>query len=88
MPHHAHNPNNYGRALMSAPSQAIAPNPRTNLLNVYIGYRLQIKWCFNQKKTPRYPGNEGWSHIFSPCNPILFAICTNTFGKFCKQDVK
>jgi hypothetical protein len=36
-------PNNYGRALMSAIPQAIAPNPHTNLLNVYI-YRLQIKW--------------------------------------------
>jgi hypothetical protein len=35
-PHQAHNPNNYGRALLSAPPQAIAPNPHTNLLNVYI----------------------------------------------------
>jgi hypothetical protein len=34
--HQAHNPNNYGRALMSAPPQATAPNPHTNLLNVYI----------------------------------------------------
>jgi hypothetical protein len=31
-----HNPNNYGRALMSAIAQAITPNPHTNLLNVYI----------------------------------------------------
>jgi hypothetical protein len=36
MPHQAHNPNNYGRALLSAPPQAIAPNPHTNLLSVYI----------------------------------------------------
>jgi hypothetical protein len=36
MPHQAHNPNNYGTALMSAPPQVIAPNLHTNLLNVYI----------------------------------------------------
>jgi hypothetical protein len=41
------NPNNYGRALLSAPSQAIAPHPHTNLLNVI--YRLQIKWGFKNK---------------------------------------
>jgi hypothetical protein len=35
-PHKAHNPNNYGAALMSAIPQAITPNPHTNLLNVYI----------------------------------------------------
>jgi hypothetical protein len=35
-PHQAPNPNNYERALLSAPPQAIAPNPHTNLLNVYI----------------------------------------------------
>jgi hypothetical protein len=34
--HQAHNPNNYGRALISALLQATAPNPHTNLLNVYI----------------------------------------------------
>jgi NADH-ubiquinone oxidoreductase chain 4 len=33
MPHQAHNLNNYGRALMSALLQAIAPNSHTNLLN-------------------------------------------------------
>jgi hypothetical protein len=36
MPQHGHNPNNYGRALMSVSPQAIAPNPHTNFLNVYI----------------------------------------------------
>jgi hypothetical protein len=36
MPHQAHNPNNYRRAILSAPPQDIAPNPHTNLLNVYI----------------------------------------------------
>jgi hypothetical protein len=36
MPHQAHNPNNYRKALMSAPPQTIAPNPLTNLLHVYI----------------------------------------------------
>jgi hypothetical protein len=35
-PHQAPNPNDYGRALLSAPPQAIAPNPHTNLLNVCI----------------------------------------------------
>jgi hypothetical protein len=35
-PHQAHNPNDYGRALLSAPPQAIAPNPHTNLMNIYI----------------------------------------------------
>jgi hypothetical protein len=34
-PHQAHNPNNNGRAQMSAPPQVITPNPHTNLLNVY-----------------------------------------------------
>jgi hypothetical protein len=48
MPHQTHNPNNYGRALMSAIPQAITPIPHTNLLN-YI-YRLQIKLGFNPKK--------------------------------------
>jgi hypothetical protein len=44
------NPNNYGRALMNAPPQAIAPNPHTNLLDVYIqiankmGFQQQEKW--------------------------------------------
>jgi hypothetical protein len=36
---------------MSALPQAIASNPHTNLLNVYIYiYRLQIKLGFNKKK--------------------------------------
>jgi hypothetical protein len=35
-PHQAPNPNNYERALLIAPPQAIAPNPHTNLLNVHI----------------------------------------------------
>jgi hypothetical protein len=48
MPHKAHNPNNYGRALMSAPPQAIAPNPYTNLLNVYI--QVANKMGFQPKK--------------------------------------
>jgi hypothetical protein len=34
--HQAPNPNNYGRALLNALPQAIAPNSHTNLLNVYI----------------------------------------------------
>jgi hypothetical protein len=36
MPHQVPNPNNYGRAIMSDPPQAIAPNPHTNLLHVHI----------------------------------------------------
>jgi hypothetical protein len=47
MPQQGHNSNNYGRALMSAILQAIAPNPHTNLLIVYVYIyicRLQIKW--------------------------------------------
>jgi hypothetical protein len=35
-PHQAPNPNNYGRAILSSPPQAIAPNPHINLLIVYI----------------------------------------------------
>jgi hypothetical protein len=35
MPHQTPNPNNNGTALLSAPPQATAPNPHTNLLNVY-----------------------------------------------------
>jgi hypothetical protein len=49
-PHQAHNPNNHGRALLSAPPQAIAPNPHTTLLNVQYMYGLQMKWGFNKKK--------------------------------------
>jgi hypothetical protein len=37
-----------GRALMSALSQAIAPNPYTNLLNVYI--QIANKMGFQQKE--------------------------------------
>jgi hypothetical protein len=33
---------------MSAPPQAIAPDPHTNLLNVYI--HIANKWGFNNKK--------------------------------------
>jgi hypothetical protein len=45
----APNPNSYGRALMSVPPQAIAPNPHTNLLNVYI--QLANEMGFQKKKT-------------------------------------
>jgi hypothetical protein len=43
----AHNLNNYIWALMSVPPQAIAPNPHTNLLNVYI--QIANKMGFQQK---------------------------------------
>jgi hypothetical protein len=46
MPNQAPNPKNYGRALLSVPPQAIAPNPHTNLLNVYI--QLANKMGFQQ----------------------------------------
>jgi hypothetical protein len=46
-PHQAHNPNNYGRALMSALPQAIAPNPHTNLLNVYIQIANKMEFTKN-----------------------------------------
>jgi hypothetical protein len=49
-PQQGHKLNNYGRALMSVIPQAITPNPHTNLLNVHIYNRLQIKWNFNKKK--------------------------------------
>jgi hypothetical protein len=56
-----HNPNNYGKALMSAILQAITPNPQTNLPNVCVyiyiyiyiythTHRLQIKWGLTKKK--------------------------------------
>jgi hypothetical protein len=49
-----HNPNNYGKALMSAIPQAITPKPHTNLLNVYIHIYIYIyianKMEFQQKK--------------------------------------
>jgi hypothetical protein len=48
-PHQAYNPNNYRRALMSAPSQAITPNPHTNLQNVYI--QIASKIGFQQQKS-------------------------------------
>jgi hypothetical protein len=47
-PHQAPNPNSYGRALLSVPPQAIAPNPHTSLLNVYI--QLANKMGFQQKQ--------------------------------------
>jgi hypothetical protein len=40
---------NYGRALMSAPPQAIAPNSYTNWLNVHIQI-AKLKWDFNNNK--------------------------------------
>jgi hypothetical protein len=39
MPHQAPNPNNYGRALLSASPQATAPNPYTNLLANKMGFQ-------------------------------------------------
>jgi hypothetical protein len=48
MPNQAPSPNNYERALLSAPPQAIAPNPHTNLLNVYI--QLANKMGFQQQQ--------------------------------------
>jgi hypothetical protein len=50
MPHQAPNPNNYGRALLSANPQAIAPNPHTNLLNIYIYIQIANKIGFQQQK--------------------------------------
>jgi hypothetical protein len=47
-PHQAPNPNNYGRALLSALPQAIAPNPHTNFQNVYIHFANKIG--FQKKK--------------------------------------
>jgi hypothetical protein len=47
MPQQGHNPNNYGRALMSAPPQAIAPNPYTNFVNVYV--QIANKMGFQQQ---------------------------------------
>jgi hypothetical protein len=44
--------NNYGRALLSAPPQAIASNPHTNLLNVYI--QLANKIGFQQQQNLGY----------------------------------
>jgi hypothetical protein len=43
-----YNPNNYGRALMSAPPQGIAPSPHINLLNVNI--QIANKMEFQQQK--------------------------------------
>jgi hypothetical protein len=36
--------------------------------------------------TPRV--SDFYTQIFSSCNPILFAICTSTFSKLCKQHIK
>jgi hypothetical protein len=49
-PHQAHNLSNYGRALMSAISQAITPNPHTNLLNVYIQIANEMGFQTTTKK--------------------------------------
>jgi hypothetical protein len=57
----APNPNNYGRALMSAPPQAIAPNPHTNLLNVYI--QLANKMGFKKKFPARHGTKDGFTFL-------------------------
>jgi hypothetical protein len=45
---------------MGAPPKAIAPNPHTNLLNVYICiYILQIKWGFDKKNYISFPAALG-----------------------------
>jgi hypothetical protein len=49
-PHQAYNTNNYGRALMSVPPQAIAPNPHTNLLSVYEYIHIANKMRVQQRK--------------------------------------
>jgi hypothetical protein len=49
MPQQGHNPNNYGRALMSAIPQAITPNPHTNSLNVYT--QIANKMGFQKKNS-------------------------------------
>jgi hypothetical protein len=49
-PHQAPNPNNYGRALMSAPPRTIAPKSHTNLLNVYIQIANKMGFKKKQKK--------------------------------------
>jgi hypothetical protein len=56
LPISAHNPNNHGRALMSVPSQAIAPNPHTNLLNVciQIANKMGFQQQQQQKKCKRH----------------------------------
>jgi hypothetical protein len=47
---------------MSAPPQAIAPNPRTNLLNVYI--QIANKIGFQQQQQKLNPHNIGYSVSF------------------------
>jgi hypothetical protein len=49
MPQQGHNPNNHGRALMSAIPRAITPNPHTNLLIVYIYMQIANKMGFQKK---------------------------------------
>jgi hypothetical protein len=56
-PHQAHNPNNYGRALMCGIPQAITPNSHTNLLNVYI--QIANKMGFKKKKEHQYTADKG-----------------------------
>jgi hypothetical protein len=53
MPHQVHNPNNYGRALMSAIPQAITPNRHTNLLNVQIQIANKMEFETNKTKSKK-----------------------------------
>jgi hypothetical protein len=62
MPHQAHNLNNYGRALMSALPQAIAPDLHTNLLNVYI--QIANEMGVQQKKKKRRFGEKCLFHLY------------------------
>jgi hypothetical protein len=50
---HCHS-NNYGRTLMSAPPQAVAPNPHTNLLNVYIQIANKMGFQQQQKSSQKH----------------------------------
>jgi hypothetical protein len=67
--HQDANPNNYGRALLSAPPQAIAPNPHTNLLNVYI--QLANKMGFQPKKNITSVSNKMKVTFYSFLRPLL-----------------
>jgi hypothetical protein len=66
----AHNPNNYERALMSAPPQAIAPNPHTNLLNVYT--QIANKMGFQQTNKKPHRNRQLFEDSAYPCTLLCY----------------
>jgi hypothetical protein len=76
-PHQDSNSNNYGRALLSVPPQAIAPNLHICFLNVYT--QIANKMGFQQKKITWHSPHRQ-RKITGKYTYILMARCLATKG--------